>query len=105
MWCRATKTDEKNNSNRQPHSLRLDGSFEGQHVSFLLGGKTACLGTTSGLCPYTTKARDEDRHLASPLPSGGMAEKGKLVLATWKILLTAKSAFLKSLQHLEVLLF
>lgn len=105
MWCGATKTDEKNNSNRQSHAPRLDGSLEGQHVSFVLGGKTACLGTALGLCPHTTKARDEDRHLASPLPSGGTAEKGKLVLAAWKILLIAKSAFSKFLQHLEELLF
>lgn len=58
-----------------------------------------------GLCHYAAKAKDEDRHLASPLPSGGTAEKGKLVLATWKILLSAKSAFLKFLQHPEELLF
>lgn len=43
--------------------------------------------------PLCSKGKDKDRHMASLLPSGGTAEKGKLVLATWKILLIAKSAF------------
>lgn len=37
--------------------------------------KDHCLGTVSGLCPYTCKAQDEDRHLASTLPSGGRTER------------------------------
>lgn len=53
------------------------------------------------LCLYAAKAEDEDRHLASSLPSGGMV---KLVLDTWEILLIAKSAFYKFLQHPEELL-
>lgn len=56
-------------------------------------------GSNVGLCHYAVEAEDEDQHLASPLPSGGTAEKGKLELATWKILLIAKSAFYKFWQH------
>lgn len=46
--CGATKTEEESNSNSQSHAPRLDRSLEGQLVSFLLGGKTTCLGTTLG---------------------------------------------------------
>lgn len=54
-------------------------------------------GNNVRLCHYAAKAKDEDRHLTSPLPSGGTAEKGKLELATWKIIADCQICFLKIL--------
>lgn len=74
----------------QVTSPQAGWEFGGQPASLLLGGRTTCLGTTGDLCLYTLKAKDEDRHLASTLPSGGRTEKGKLLLTTWKIPLITK---------------
>jgi len=106
LWCRATNTDEKSNSAICSHTLPgWLGVWKDSVLLFCLeeGPLVREQCQAHALTPLGQKMRTGTWPAHCSLERG-LREKGKILLATWKILLITKPAVFQCLQNLKELL-